>query len=558
MKRAWPAACKTIAVSRLPYSLKDSALQKVASEIPVSRPLRPEPGQARQTGVRRDKFESLLDNTQPAETAPRSDRPERPRSTDRGGETRRSDDRQRTEVRRARDNDRASAPADRNQTKPTASSSTRQAKDGPTPSSTEAAATETKPEEAATKEFLTLAEGAVVVADGEEPAKTEETKADSETTDTAEGTDGANGEAKGETKADVATPVATVLPTVTQAETAPVTVDADAEIALAKVGGDAPAVPADEAAPDIGADAAPQKAAPETPKQADASPQKIKPTEKAEKLAEVAANSGEKPQQKADATAAAPNTETTKPGAHAAAHHGMKPPRQDESGLQRPDGIEPRDAKAPPASQKGPEHAASAQTAPADARADAASSLSSPPPAAASGINAVTAVPLHINAPSALPTLSSLTALRVDTPAEKGVPIAGLAVEIVAKATEGSKRFEIRLDPAELGRIDVRLDVDQTGKVTSRLVVDRQETLDLLRRDAHQLERALANAGLDTGGGLEFSLRDQNSANRDQQQREGGNRSHLIVPEDETIAAEAARRGYGRMIGLGGGVDIRI
>jgi hypothetical protein len=155
-----------------------------------------------------------------------------------------------------------------------------------------------------------------------------------------------------------------------------------------------------------------------------------------------------------------------------------------------------------------------------------------------------------------LPTLSPLTALRVDVAADS-VPVAGLAVEIVARAQDGLRRFEIRLDPPELGRIDVRLDVDQSGKVTSRLVVERADTLDLLRRDAPQLERALQQAGLNTEGGLQFSLRDQNFANRDQGTRDGSS-TNLIIPEDEPTAAEAARRGYGRLIGLGGGVDIRV
>ena len=52
--------------------------------------------------------------------------------------------------------------------------------------------------------------------------------------------------------------------------------------------------------------------------------------------------------------------------------------------------------------------------------------------------------------------------------------------------------------------------------MTSRLIVERAETLDLLRRDAPQLERALQHAGLNTEGGLQFSLRDQSFANRDQ------------------------------------------
>ena len=57
--------------------------------------------------------------------------------------------------------------------------------------------------------------------------------------------------------------------------------------------------------------------------------------------------------------------------------------------------------------------------------------------------------------------------------------------------------------------------------------------------------------------GCEFSLRDQNFANREQTPRDAP-ATRLIVPDDEPAAAEAARRGYGRLIGLGGGVDIRV
>ena len=145
-------------------------------------------------------------------------------------------------------------------------------------------------------------------------------------------------------------------------------------------------------------------------------------------------------------------------------------------------------------------------------------------------------------------------AARTDS-TDNTVPISGLAVEIVSRVHEGLRRFEIRLDPPELGRIDVRLEVDRGGNVTSRLTVERAETLDLLRRDAPQLERALQHAGLNTEGGLQFSLRDQNFANREQTDQ---NAATFIVPDDEPAAAEAALRGYGRLMGLGGGVDIRV
>jgi flagellar hook-length control protein FliK len=140
---------------------------------------------------------------------------------------------------------------------------------------------------------------------------------------------------------------------------------------------------------------------------------------------------------------------------------------------------------------------------------------------------------------------------------EAAVPIAGLAVEIVARARDGQNRFEIRLDPPELGRIDVHLNVDRHGNVASRLVVERPETLDLLRRDAPTLERALESAGLKTSGqGLEFSLRDQ-ALGREQADQNGG-ASRLIVRDDEVQPVAAARSGYGRLLGVGAGIDIRV
>jgi flagellar hook-length control protein FliK len=202
------------------------------------------------------------------------------------------------------------------------------------------------------------------------------------------------------------------------------------------------------------------------------------------------------------------------------------------------------------------EQAAAPRAIPAEARIEAAPQAALPLTGA---VNNAPVMPFHLALSSslALPALPH-AALRIDAAADNAIAIPGLAVAIVARAQDGLKRFDIRLDPPELGRIDVRLDVDQGGKVTSRLVVERAETLDLLRRDAPQLERALQHAGLNTEGGLQFSLRDQSFANRDQLARETTNTSHLIVPEDDTAATDAARRGYGRLVGLGGGVDIRV
>lgn len=90
-----------------------------------------------------------------------------------------------------------------------------------------------------------------------------------------------------------------------------------------------------------------------------------------------------------------------------------------------------------------------------------------------------------------------------------------VAFEVVRQVHQGNNRFQIRLDPPELGRIDVRLQIDGDGNTQARMTVERAETLDLMQRDQRHLEKALAQAGLDASKTtLEFSLR-QNPNGRD-------------------------------------------
>jgi flagellar hook-length control protein FliK len=166
-------------------------------------------------------------------------------------------------------------------------------------------------------------------------------------------------------------------------------------------------------------------------------------------------------------------------------------------------------------------------------------------------------------APAALTTAAAPTAAAATSPSPMAVPIAGLAVEIASPALAGKNRFEIRLDPPELGRIDVRLDVDRDGKVTSRLVVDRPETLDILRRDAPALERSLQEAGLKTADdALQFSLRDQGgSGGQNPYSPNNGspeNATRALIPDRGLPAVELATAGYSRVSGTSAGVDIRV
>jgi flagellar hook-length control protein FliK len=180
-------------------------------------------------------------------------------------------------------------------------------------------------------------------------------------------------------------------------------------------------------------------------------------------------------------------------------------------------------------------------------------------PVNSSGNGLQSAGAIQTQQPAAATTPATASQLTATAAASAPVPVSGLAMEIAASAKSGKTRFEIRLDPAELGRIDVRIDIDRHGQMTSHLTVERPETLSMLRQDANQLQRALDNAGLSTGnGGLQFSLRDQSSQGQNDGNQSNSNAHRLVVSEEDSVPAVVAGRNYGRMLGSSGGVDIRV
>lgn len=141
-------------------------------------------------------------------------------------------------------------------------------------------------------------------------------------------------------------------------------------------------------------------------------------------------------------------------------------------------------------------------------------------------------------------------------------PIHVVPIEIGLRAMSGSRQFDIRLDPDELGRVDVNLSISDNGEVSARLVVDRVETLHLLQRDARTLERAFEQAGLKpSDGGVDISLRDpsdQSAFRQNRQQDEAPQRPR--PPRDESaenapLSIDPAPQR--RLVRLGG-VDLSI
>jgi flagellar hook-length control protein FliK len=101
-------------------------------------------------------------------------------------------------------------------------------------------------------------------------------------------------------------------------------------------------------------------------------------------------------------------------------------------------------------------------------------------------------------------------AATASLPQQAAAATAHLAAEIARFASKGSTRFQIRMDPPEMGRIDVDLKVGKDGTVRAHLAVERSETLDMFLRDQRSLERALDAAGLKLeNGSVQLSLKDQ-------------------------------------------------
>ena len=161
-------------------------------------------------------------------------------------------------------------------------------------------------------------------------------------------------------------------------------------------------------------------------------------------------------------------------------------------------------------------------TTPKNIAGTAQTSVNSPTAPPASATPPVSAAPqtadsLQAAAPQPAQTAAQLQMAAQQNGSEVVSTADKLGSVIAAKSADGVRHFDIRLDPPDLGRVQVHLSVDDSGKAQAHLVVDKPQTLELLQRDAANLNRTLTDAGLNLpNNGLNFSLRDQ------QRQNDGG------------------------------------
>lgn len=185
---------------------------------------------------------------------------------------------------------------------------------------------------------------------------------------------------------------------------------------------------------------------------------------------------------------------------------------------------QPQAAIADAAKPTQPAHAA------AQATASAAPQANAQTPAAAADVAAPAiadagATAAAASTASAQPAATSEAAKAAATPAALQLaPAATIQVysRIIERADGRAQRFEVRLDPAELGRVDVRIEIGADKKVHAVLAAHDSAALTDLMRGQRALERALTDAGLDLSDkGVSFELSSDSGRGNASQQREG-------------------------------------
>ena len=106
-------------------------------------------------------------------------------------------------------------------------------------------------------------------------------------------------------------------------------------------------------------------------------------------------------------------------------------------------------------------------------------------------------------------------------------PVRQLAAAIERAIGGDVQRLTIQLSPQALGSIEIALELDPERRLAVVILAERPETLELLRNEARELQRLLAQQGIELAdAGLELGLM-------------GGERRGRQAPEDEAPASDS-------------------
>jgi hypothetical protein len=145
-------------------------------------------------------------------------------------------------------------------------------------------------------------------------------------------------------------------------------------------------------------------------------------------------------------------------------------------------------------------------------------------------------------------------AARLPTP-----PADQVAVQIGRAVQQGQDHLSLELHPADLGRISVDLQLGSDQRVVAVIHADHHDTLQLLQRDSHTLQRALQDAGLRTdSGSLSFNLRGDGGSSQQQPFAQSSGSARPIALRMPAAATEAAARLVRPLRYGDSGIDIRV
>lgn len=114
--------------------------------------------------------------------------------------------------------------------------------------------------------------------------------------------------------------------------------------------------------------------------------------------------------------------------------------------------------------------------------------------------------------PQSAPTQAAGAAEQSRAPTHSAVvrgspeTVAQLSAQILKKLEARSTRFDLELNPVNLGRVDVRIEIGAHGRMSAAMTFDNPQAAQELRSKAHELQRALEQAGFDLSGGVTFDV----------------------------------------------------
>jgi len=132
-----------------------------------------------------------------------------------------------------------------------------------------------------------------------------------------------------------------------------------------------------------------------------------------------------------------------------------------------------------------------------------------------------------------------------------------VSVKISKALAAGNDKIKIQLSPAELGRVEVKMELTNDGRAMAVVSADNRETLDLLRRDASDLQKALAEAGIDlSSSDMEFNLSGQEGQ---MAENEAGSMGSGRGGEEEEISGDQGEVMMAHEMGVlaNGRIDVR-